>query len=199
MESTLIKEKKTKTQFSGIKFPLKSLSVSHLLTARIYFTRGWRSSLRDVSGVTHCGDLSLQFSSAAAAVLTAFGKGRRTHGTADCLQLLQVTFVTVTFCSINSLRHRTFPSVIFPPLVTDVTWRLQVMIWKKVGGEHCLSEEQISAFRSLLTYFVCWLFFFSLLSDFPWNAHWRQECWFLCCPSQVSNGIWINYTCSTFF
>lgn len=198
MESTLIKEKKTK-QFSGIKFPLKSLSVSHLLTARIYFIRGWRSSLRDISSITHCGDLPLQFSSAAAAVLTEFGKGRRTHGAADCLLLLQVTSVTVTFCSINSLRHWTFPNVIFPPLVSNVTWCLQVIIWKKVGGEHCLSEEQISAFGNFDMFCVLAVSFSLLLTDFPWNAHWRQECWFLCCPSQVSNGIWINYTCSTFF
>lgn len=44
-----------------------------------------------------------------------------------------------------------------------------------------------------------WVFFFSFLNEFLWNAHWRQECWFPCCPSQACNGIQINYTRSTFF
>lgn len=126
MESTLIKEKKKHKQFSGFKFPLKSLSASHLLTARIYFIRGWRSSLGNVSSVMHRSDCPCN--SPVLLLLCWHNlekeEGPMQHQTAYCCYRW----------SINNLRYWTFPNGISPPLVSDVTWRLQVMIWRNGWG-----------------------------------------------------------------
>lgn len=124
MESTLIKEKKTQTvlriQISFEVFVSESpADRQDLLHKGLEFKPWWCQQCNAPQW------LPLQFSGAAAAVLTQFGKGRRTHATADCLLLLQV---------INNLRYGTFPNGISPPLVSDVTWRLQVMIWKNGWG-----------------------------------------------------------------
>lgn len=193
MESTLIKEKKKaqtvlRIQISFEVFVSESpADRQDLLHKGLEFKPWWCQQCNAPQW------LPLQFSGAAAAVLTQFGKGRRTHATADCLLLLQVINQQLEILDLSQWhlptlsirRHLASPSNDMEEWLGENTAFLQ------------------SKFQPLETFWrvlcVGCFFFSSFLSDFLWNAHWRQECWFLCCPTQVSNGIRINYTYSTFF
>lgn len=76
------------------------------------------------------------------------------------------------------------------------------MVGGKGGKMLSVCRENLSIwelFEVFCVLAVCFFLSSPFLNEFLWNAHWRQECWFPCCPSQECNDIWINYTFSTFF